>query len=1264
MSMGAPGPQRQVSGEYPVFAPQARDQSPSPRGPMPSMTPTESPKPTPSNRRTSWLKNLGSHYKDGGGRPPARDKQDSHEGKSAPRRAFSHDVSSLLHLRRPNMDNQQQQQQQLRPPFGHQHSGSFQASTQGSFGPQYASPQHSFGPTDARPQYGSPVNSNGRQRSGSLPLPPGVTIDAREVSSVASNTPPQLAPQIELNLPPPTLLKDEPWLSVSPTHSGSPHPSGISSQRNSGSPHPSQNTSRHPSGVPSVAQSMTSEQRLENEETRDNFDVDKPLPSLEAVQDDHEHTGVKPPVPIGKYQPSWDPFNATPIAEEREGSEYSFGGGKISPPKLSPPNLDTVKEGEGTIDSTQSSNPVLAGAACVAHAAGATTTALAIADNVREVKEHKEEQTRPEIRETVVETREIDDDDIYDASPPPKSSRRSLSLSRPGQAGPTVPTGLAAGTATTASAITDTVKALRNAESEDNTPKDDDWKLVEHKDAPLAEVPKDEPSYFPPTAPATAATMTTKPKDTYQPTSPFNARLGIDGHSRNASGGHSRGISEVSAASAMSIGTMSPGEVVDASQVTVEQTSPSSVMLRDSLQSVVSKQSTGEDEDLEDLAPPKPAFMATGESEKGQRTPTMESVPGWFPVTPGVSEALSSVRGGSIKTSSIRDEDVTPRQEQPIISPLSPTEVAQRQIPFPAQLQQGSAPTFPMEEDRRRLSKAEMIPEAIQRVDDDVSDISDEEDESPYHETLGIIRGLGVEAQRMERKVGPKTGMVQSREPVDRQRVMESQRRLDEKLFAEREAESVRAKNAEVVGQSGQVRDGGKYAFLPDDEGGEQGSELAQPQGPVLRDLKAQAQQSKDELQRQEELLSRISEKGSIISREPLIRQRDEAERVRASNAEAIRHFDNGGDTMEDELRRRKAEGSRHQHGMTQSRDPEPLQRTFSKSERMRSRKLIEAEELWEVFGYLGMSHSTEPEDRRPVQGEAEKMRIVNAAIAQSTAQEQGVARAPPFAVPAKVLPSQNSEQHTGYGTAAHTEPQPSQREPEKASKRTSGGMIMSREPGSRPREPEAERTRGANAKVVQSLFEGNNPEEELAWRSQGGLGEHGITISREPEPRQADFNEEEALRLQNLNISRQTAIVMQAQGRIKRLDGREVQESSDTESDDGLFCRPVPLQHSPSRKPPLGMTISCEPEPRKREFHEEETLRLQNAQTARDTATAVDAQRMQQNNARALWTDQDQQEFDQLHGTRTVESSGGSTVQIRRKSFGFKRTRVSPTRV
>lgn len=1334
--MGGQGPPRQVSGEYPVFTPQARDQSLSPRGPMPSMTPTESPKPTPSKRRTSWLKNLGSHHKDAGGRTPLRGKRDSQEGKSAPRRAFSHDVTSLLHLRRPSTDNQQQQQ--FRPPFGHNVSGSFHASPQNSFSPQYASPQNSFGPSDQRPQYGSPAGSYGRQRSGSLPLPPGVTVDAREVSSVASNTPPSLAqtmaPQIQLDLPPPTLMKDEHLLSGSPTHSGSPQPSGISSQRNSGSPHPSQNTSRHPSGVPSVAQSMTSEQRLENEETRDNFDVDKPLPNLDAVQDDHEHTGVKPPVPIGKYQPSWDPFNATPIAEEKEGSEYSFGAGKISPPKLSPPNLDTVNEGEGKIGSTQSSNPVLAGAAGIALAAGATAMGLAIAANVSEVKEHKEEQPQREIRETIVETRELDEDDIYDASPPPKSARRSLSVSRDQpKPAPQVPLGVAAGTVTTVVAIKDQVQALR---SDDNTPqstKDEEWELVEHKDAPLAATPKDEPSYFPPTAPPAQ-------KKEYAPTPPFNARLGIDGHSRNQSRGHSRGISEVSAVSAMSIGTMSPGEVVDASQVTVEQTSPSSVKLRDSLQSVVSKQSQEQEEqDLEELAPPKPAFMAARGSEKGQRTPTMESVPGWFPETPGVSEAPSSIRAASVK-----EDDLTPRQEQRIISLLSP---AQQLLGGHTEQQQGfgkpthgvqpmfaqpmASPTFSIEDDRRRLSKAEMIPEAVQRAQDDVSDISDEEDESPYHETLGIIRGLGVEAQRTGRNVGPQSGMVQSREPMTAQREHATRAKLEQTLSGtatrlgqpqstpaiseadavrvsnvagigqpahvgkrefspdddedydqefylpdwgkaemnqrrkawkeehpgemvpyhvlhpryskgivvpeeldtrqrEPEADRVRASNAAAIQQSGKGKGVGKYEFTPSDDKDESAPfEPAQMETEKLQALKERDQKIKDELTRQEALLGQVYNKGSAISEEPVSRQRDEVERVRALNAEAIRQFGQG-PTIAEELRRRKAEGNWLQQGMTQSREPEPLQRAFLETEKMKlessaqpdiesrwpgmtqtrepvdrrpvqeeaekmrtaNQQVLETEanrktrtdpealkqqisEAEMVGNYIraealksslmnvwanktkGVRQSRELEDKRPVHGEAEKMRIANAQVVE---QQQGETQAPYFAAMGTVPRPQHQAQSMGPGATMSREPQFRQREPERAKQpAVYGGAVRSMEPEVRQKGSEAETARAANAKVVRSPYEGDTMGEELQWRNQGSLAQHGMTISREPEPRQADF-----------------------QG-------------------------------------------------------SEERMRLHNEQTTLNTRVDEGAERMRNSNARKLWTQQDQMEFDTLYGAQST---------------------------
>ena len=1374
MSMGGPEPQRQVSGEYPAFAPKARDQSPSPRGPMPSMAPIESPKPTPSRRRTSWLKNLGSHHKDASGRPPSRGKQDSHERKSAPRRAFSHEVTSLLHLRRPSMDNQQGQQQQFRPPFAHQHSGSFQASPQNSLGPQYASPQHSFGPSDQRPHYDSPAGSYGRQRSGSLPLPPGVTIDAREVSSVASNTPPSLAqpmaPQIQLDLPPPTLMKDEHWLSASPTHSGSPHPSGISSQRNSGSPHPSQNTSRHPFGVPSVAQSMTSEQRLENEETRDNFDVDEPLPSLEAVQDDHAHTGVKPPVPIGKYQPSWDPFNATPIAEEREGSEYSFGAGKISPPKLSPPNLDTVQEGEGKIDSTQSSNPVLAGAAGVGLAAGATTTAIAIADQVGEVKEHREGQTQPYIKETIVHTTEIDEDDIYDASPPPKSARRSLSVSRDqAKLTPKIPTGIAAEVVTTSSVIKDQVQAPR---SDDNTPqiaKDEDWELVEHKEAPLQAICKDEPSYFPPTA----APTTSQPFNSFTP-APANAqnrRLDLSPHQ---SRGHSRGISEVSAVSAMSIGTMSPGVVVDASQVSVEQTSPSSVKLRDSLQSVASQQNKQDEIDVDELAPPKPAFSMGGGSEKGQRTPTMEQVPGWFPETPGVSEAPSSV-----KAASIRDEDTTPRQEQPITSPLPPAQEIQSQITFPAQLQQVSCPTFPIEENRRRLSKAEVIPEAVQRAQDNVSDISDEEDESPYHETLGIICGLGVEAQRTGREVGPQSGMIQSREPMMAQREHETRAKLEQTLSgtamrlgqpqstpAKLKAEAVRASNVAGIGQpahvgkrelspdddedydqefylpdwdkaemnqrikawkeehpgemvpyhvlhpryskgivvteepdtrqrepeadrvrasnaaaiqwsdKGKGEGVGKYVFtLSDDKDEPEPFEPAQMVTEKLQALQQRDQKIEDELARQEALLSQVYNKGSAISEEPVSRQRDEAERVRASNAGATRQIDQGA-TIADELKRRKAEGNWLQQGMTQSHEPEPLQRTFSETEKMelessaqrdiepqwsgmtQSRELVdsrppqgEAEKMGignqqvleteanrktgtdpqalkqqiseaEMVGNYsrvealkrdlmnvwanetkGARQSREPEDRRPVHGEAVKMRIVNAQVAE---EQQGETQAPYFAAMGTAPRPLHQAQSMGPGATMSREPQSRQKGPERTKQPVYGGAARSMEPEVRRREPEAETVRVANAKVIRSLYEGDTVGEELQWRNQGSLAQHGMTMSREPEPRQADFQESERTRLHNEQTTLNTRIDEGAE-RMRNSNARKLWTQQDQMDFDTLhLARSTSEQATFEQTTPLLVQAAATNQPMERSLAPVEP-QTQNNLTSEDVSSLSD---------------------------------------------------------
>lgn len=53
--------------------------------------------------------------------------------------------------------------------------------------------------------------------------------------------------------------------------------------------------------------------------------------------------GLAPPAPIGKYQPSWDPFNATPIAEEE-------GFGWDSPPKALRQRADTLPVRNAALD--------------------------------------------------------------------------------------------------------------------------------------------------------------------------------------------------------------------------------------------------------------------------------------------------------------------------------------------------------------------------------------------------------------------------------------------------------------------------------------------------------------------------------------------------------------------------------------------------------------------------------------------------------------------------------------------------------------------------------------------------------------------------------------------------------------------------------------------------------------------------------------------------------------------------------------------------
>ena len=170
-----------------------------------------------------------------------------------------------------------------------------------------------------------------------------------------------------------------------------------------------------------------------------------------------------------------------------------------------------------------------------------------------------------------------------------------------------------------------------------------------------------------------------------------------------------------------------------------------------------------------------------------------------------------------------------------------------------------------------------MIPEAVQRAQDNVSVISDE-DENPYHDTLEIIRGLGIEAQRTGKEVGAQTEMLQ---------------------------------------------------------------------------------------------------------------QRDDFERVRALKADGIKQFDQG-PTIEDELRKRKSAGNGLQPGMTQSREPEPVQRLFL---------------------------------------ESEKMRIVNA---QAVDEQNSATQAPSFAAMGTAPEPQHQAQNLGPDAIISEEPQVSQTEPKR----------------------------------------------------------------------------------------------------------------------------------------------------------------------------------------------------------------------------------------
>lgn len=104
----------------------------------------------------------------------------------------------------------------------------------------------------------------------SLPLPPGVHSDAREVGEGSSSTSAPPAPRfLELNLPH-SSLRDERWGSTSAS--------------------------------------------IEDGSSKDRTREGSPARMEKDAEQEKDKLG--PPAPIEKYQPSWDPFNATPIAEE------------------------------------------------------------------------------------------------------------------------------------------------------------------------------------------------------------------------------------------------------------------------------------------------------------------------------------------------------------------------------------------------------------------------------------------------------------------------------------------------------------------------------------------------------------------------------------------------------------------------------------------------------------------------------------------------------------------------------------------------------------------------------------------------------------------------------------------------------------------------------------------------------------------------------------------------------------------------------------
>ncbi len=141
-----------------------------------------------------------------------------------------------------------------------------------------------------------------------MPLPLGVNIHERELSSNPSSsistTQPAQPPVLELNLPR-SSLRDDRWM-------GSPSAStaSVATRASLDSPLP-----KLPTEKPTP---------------------ELPLPDLPwdtkrvagdtGTEEENDKLGQPgPPKPIGKFQPSWDPFNATPIAEE-DGFGWGSGG--------------------------------------------------------------------------------------------------------------------------------------------------------------------------------------------------------------------------------------------------------------------------------------------------------------------------------------------------------------------------------------------------------------------------------------------------------------------------------------------------------------------------------------------------------------------------------------------------------------------------------------------------------------------------------------------------------------------------------------------------------------------------------------------------------------------------------------------------------------------------------------------------------------------------------------------------------------------------